>query len=197
MPLSPYLINLRGKDASKPGNLEPQDFELIAQCMWEMILKKAFNFNAIAGVPYGGEKIVKALVEMLPEPKGFEVLKLGKETRNGRRRIVADNNFEYKSTHRVLLVDDVCTGGNSGAEAIDALQRKRVKVTNFAVLVNRGQGGRKIIEDQGAKFLSNFTALELLDYGHKIRKISEDIYHICRKYIVINRMNGREGKIKN
>ena len=62
----------------------------------------------------------------------------------------------------MVAIEDVITTGGSTLKAIEAIEREGGKVAFVAVLVDRQEGGREVIEAAGYPVISLFTRDELM-----------------------------------
>ncbi len=183
-PLSPFYIDLRTADnPTKPGLLTVSDCDLIAQCLWEVILKSGLTFQAIAGIPYAGDPIVEAIERIVPSPRGFRVIKLAKFEKDGKRKIVPLSGFEYRPSEVVLLIDDLVTKADSKNEAIDAIESQGSVVRDLVVLLDRQQGGKEGLAQSGRNLVAAFAVRELLEYYKITGQITVEKFRECMKYI--------------
>lgn len=188
-PLSPFYINMRNKDnPTKAGPLEAEDYELIARCLLQVIKESDFEFDAIAGIPRAADPIVNALEKLMDYLPGmdqgdFRIIRLAKEEKDGKRRIVPMPGFEYRKGERVLLIDDLVTKADTKIEAIKAVESQGAVVAGLVVLVDRLQGGSKEIENAGYKMKSAFTIRELLDFYVMEKCIDTGKWQEAIKYI--------------
>lgn len=71
--------------------------------------------------------------------------------------------IELKRGLRVVIVDEVCTKGESTLDAIDAAEREGLEIIAVLSLVDREQGGSQKIRDRGYPYFPVFTAKQLLE----------------------------------
>ncbi|MEA1963142.1 MAG: hypothetical protein U9M94_02780 [Patescibacteria group bacterium] len=186
-PLSPFYLNLRTKDnPTNPGPLTPEDCGLIAMALWGSIQQNNLNFQAVAGIPYAGDPIIEALERIVPEPRGFRIIKLFKEVTDDKRRIIPLPGFDYREGENVLIIDDLVTKADSKIEAIKAVESEGSVVKNLVVLVDRQQGGQAQLKEAGYNLIPCFTIRKLLDYYKATGKISGQKHLECVDYIENN-----------
>ena len=92
-----------------------------------------------------------------PELQAFVVRKEPKGHGKGKQ---VEGNFNEGDT--VVAIEDVITTGGSTLKAIEAIEREGGKVAFVAVLVDRQEGGREVIEQAGYPVISVFTRDELV-----------------------------------
>lgn len=139
-PLSPFYINMRDKNNPKPGNLDGDDYILIARCLLSVVRENNLVFDAIAGIPRAGDPIVDAIERMMEydpimSQGDFRIIRLAKEESDGKRRIVPLPGFEYKKGERVLLIDDLVTKADTKLEAISAVKSSDSDIAGLVVFI--------------------------------------------------------------
>jgi len=75
----------------------------------------------MAGIPNAGTPIIKAIERIVAQPRGFRIIKLSKEERDGKRRIIPEPGFNYRQGEVVLVLDDLVAKANTKIEAIEAI----------------------------------------------------------------------------
>ncbi len=186
-PLSPFYVNMRTQD--NPGTKGPlitSDCELIGRALWHKTLDSCLDFQAIAGLPHAADPFIEAIDKIAARPKGFRVIKLAKHVTENRRRIIPAAGFEYQEGERVLLFDDLITGGDSKIEAIQAVESQGSIVAGLIVLLHREQGGVKQVESAGYNIHYCFTISELLNFYLSVDRINQQKYKECLDYIKNN-----------
>ena len=127
---SDYYIDCR------TTTLHAQGAELTGRAFLELIRQKEWSPQAIGGLTLGADPIVSAVAVLSAQAKtpihGFLVRKAEKVHGMGQRI----EGFQEKGA-RVVIVDDVCTTGNSTIQAIQAAREYGFKVVGVACLVER------------------------------------------------------------
>lgn len=187
-PLSPIYLNLRTPDhPTKPGPLDEKTLELIGACLHKKILQQGLIFSAITGIPRAGEALVEGLIKNIPQPRGFQIIKLDKEEKDGFRQIIPRAGYKYRPGEIVLLIDDLVTEADTKLEAIESLESQGVKVHDLLVLVDREQGGAEQLEQLGYHVHVVFPISTLLGYYLKSGKISQEQYTQTMSYLFSDR----------
>lgn len=126
-----------------------------------IILELIKDIDAIGGPTLGADPIagaVAALSHINKTPvKTFIVRKVAKE--HGTQQQIEGPRL--KEGERVILVDDVATTGKSLIEAKEALDKMGVIVKKAIVIVDRGEGAKENLAQQGLALESIFTIKEL------------------------------------
>lgn len=147
--LSPVYVDFRGL-ISKPKLLAD-----IGQALANRA--KEIGCDRIAGIPYAGIPlgVAAALAGDLP------MIYPRKEVKeHGTAKRIEG---EFKEGDKVLVIDDIITDGASKIEAIEPLKEAGLVVTDVLVILDREQGGAKLLEKAGYKLHSLGTLSEVLD----------------------------------
>ncbi|MBL7142100.1 MAG: hypothetical protein ISS83_00305 [Candidatus Pacebacteria bacterium] len=139
-PKSPFKINLRTREYGGP--LIPDAVEAIAEVMFHLIKGERFQFDLVAGVPQAGEPFAEAISRLSGKP----LLKLKKEVIDGKRRITGIAEGKFSLGQVVLLIDDVLSFGETKEEAILAIRKAGLIVSDLVIFLDREQGGKKEME---------------------------------------------------
>ena len=101
---------------------------------------------AIAAASYGTDAQVDA----------FSVRKESKD--HGTARLIEGN---FKSGDSVVVVEDVITSGGSARRAVSAIEAAGGKVLGVVAVVDREEGGKATLENEGHRVVTLTTATEL------------------------------------
>lgn len=169
-PLSPIIVNLR--------NLPDSLNERIARCLAKVPLKKKPDF--VTGIPNAAIPYAQEFSKATKIP--YAAI-LEKDDQPGRPRILPAKNAPPGGGKTLLLVDDVITKGESKFRAFQVAEGLGYKVIGLMVLVDRGEGGKEVIEQAGYQFYAPFTLKDLFDYYLKKRSITKKQYDEVIDYI--------------
>lgn len=169
-PLSPIIVNLR--------NLPPNLSRKIAECMTETSFKQLPDF--CTGIPNAAIPYAKEFsnITKVPYVTIFE-----KDDKPGSPRILPAKDAPKGNGKTLLIVDDVITKGGSKLRALKVAEELGFKVVGLIVLVDRGEGGKEIIEKAGYQLYAPFTLKELLDYYLEKNMITEKQYDESIEYL--------------
>ncbi len=168
---SDYYIDCRTTTLDAEGGL------LTGLLFAELIRSYAPHAEAVGGLTMGADPLVSNTASASawwqmehPEAQvlhGFLVRKVQKA--HGTGRLI--EGYVRKGAE-VVIVDDVCTTGDSTVTAIEAAQAAGMNVAAVLCLVDREQGGRANIESKsgGAPFVPVFTALHVR--AEKLRQLN-------------------------
>lgn len=162
-PKSPYYLNLRTSDNSKPGPLTPEVMTKIGRLFWSTVCDPAsgIDFHHIAGVPNAGDPFAAAMALVPIQP--LSCIQLLKEDVLEGRRVTKIVGGKYASGDIVLPIDDLITRADTKVEAIEVFRAAELQVRDVLVLVDREQGGREELEKFGVRLHAEFTIGGLLD----------------------------------
>ena len=140
---------------------------LIGRLGWE-IVKQATNelsvrVDAIGGLTMGADPIALmiATTALQENPSSklqtFVVRKSAKS--HGRQKLIEGN---FVSGDSVVIVEDVVTTGGSSMKAVNRAKEEGLDVLGIVSLVDREEGGRENIEQEGYWLKAIFTKGELV-----------------------------------
>ena len=141
--------------------LDPRGALLIGRLILERIRTQNIQADAIGGLTMGADPMATAvaIVSSLEETpiSAFIVRKEAKS--HGTQRSI--EGYDGKPGSRVVVVDDVCTTGDSILKAADKVEEAGYKVVAAFCVVDREEGGTELIAKR-YPFYPLFTAKELL-----------------------------------
>jgi orotate phosphoribosyltransferase len=154
----------------KLTTLHPKGAVLTGYAILELLEQNGIQADAIGGPIIGAVPIVTAVAAVSSlraeeEGKGeplpaFLVRMQAKD--HGRQKQI--EGIDLGKTHRVVVVDEVCTEGTSIQVALNAVEEQGWEVAAVISLVDREQGGHeKLRAKYGDRYLQVFTARELLE----------------------------------
>jgi len=134
-----------------------------ATCCGRIFLQMlaGFTVDAVGGYSIGADPIVTAIaVISFLESKPLPAFIIRKEEKGHGTRKMIEGNFQEGD--RVALFDDVITSGGSIIKGAKQVEAQGGKVEVIMAVLDREEGGRKLIEDSGYRFMSIFTKKDLL-----------------------------------
>jgi orotate phosphoribosyltransferase len=167
--LSPFYVDLRVIISYPP----------ILQAVASRILNllAPLQFQRIAGIPYAGLPIATAvsLAGNLP------LLYARKEAKEYGTRKAIEGKFEPGET--VVLIDDVITDGASKFEAAEPLVQAGLRVKDFAIFLDREQGGADRLHDKGFALHSALKVSAVLTHLNEAGVLPSDQLTRCLDFI--------------
>jgi orotate phosphoribosyltransferase len=124
------------------------------------IVEAGWDAAAVGGMTLGADPVAYAIARAslgssLPLD-GFTIRKKPKDHGRGRQ---IEGCFEKGM--RVVVVEDVITTGGSSLLAINVLLREGAAIAGILTVVDREEGGRKVLEATGLEVRSILTLSEL------------------------------------
>lgn len=167
--ISPIYIDLR------PTISVPQLLVAIAEMLYETV--RHCKYDLICGVPYAALPFataisIKHLVPMVMRRKEKKEYGTGKWVEGS-----------FQKGQRCLVVEDVITSGQSIFETLIPLEQEGLQIEDIAVLVDREQGGRKLIEKKGYRVHSVCTITNIVDALLLEKKIDKTVADAVQKFI--------------
>ena len=153
----------------------PKVLKMISQAMVE--LAKGLAFDVIAGIPYTALPIATAM----SLDQEWPMVYARKEVKDYGTKKKIEGVFEEGQT--ALIVDDLITTGGSKFETIEPFESSGLKITDFIILVDREQGGGRLLEEKGYKLHSIIGINELLDILNAEGKLDQENYDRAKAFI--------------
>lgn len=129
---------------------------------------------AVGGLTIGADPIAMAIAsESTRAGQPVDAFIVRKEAKkHGRQRSI--EGIEYTSGIPVVIIDDVCTRGESTAMAIDKAIAAEMNVIGAICLVDRQMGADKLIAEKfGVQLEKIFTLSELRRSQSEVQRITE------------------------
>lgn len=159
----------------------PYLLELVSQTIWERI--RLIPFDILVGIPYAALPIATALSIRYNKP----LLLVRKEKKeHGKGKMVEG---VYHDGQHVLLIDDVISDGASKLETMRPIEEANLIVKDIVVVIDRGQGGPKMLEGRGYRCHSITTMEQILEVLHKHNRISWDQLIDSRRFMIESAKN--------
>src|SRR5258706_9989301 len=125
--------------------LDPRGALLIARLILKRIRAERIKADAIGGLTMGADPIATAVAVVSGlEDNPIQAFIVRKETKgHGTQRSI--EGYDGKPGSRVIVVDDVCTTGDSILKAAERAEEAGYKVTAAFCVVDREEGGTELI----------------------------------------------------
>lgn len=151
------------------------DWRIIGEALWRIVMKTNFDFQGIAGISYMGHPIIGALEKIVPKPRGFKVFKLSEKG----SRIIISQSPKYRNGEVVLLFSGIIKEGIWELKKIKKIEAEGISVKDLIVLFDRQYRARKLFEEAGYNLVSCFNEQELLNYCYGKNKINNGDYWLA------------------
>jgi orotate phosphoribosyltransferase len=132
------------------------------------------QFNLVAGVPVGGLHIATAYSLTAKVPMVYY-----HPTRTG--ELALEGVFEFGQT--AMIMDDLATGGGSILETAERLRDAGLLVKDAFVLVDRQQGAKERLRQEGINLRAALTLEVILNYLMSSGLIEEEWYRRSMDYL--------------
>ena len=151
----------------KPTTLDPEGAFLTAHAVLDLLAEKRIRADAIGGPPIGAHPIVAAVATVSylrsKEGKGrplpaFLIRKQPKA--HGLEKQI--EGIDIKKIRDVVIIDDVCTKGESTLEALNIVEEAGLRVAAVLSIIDREAGGSEKLR-QKYPYFALFTGRELLE----------------------------------
>ncbi len=144
--------------------MSPEGLVLIGELGATVIAREFGRVDAVGGLTLGADPIAYAIAfhsATSSSPiRSFTVRKEAKAHGTGK---LVEGPFHQGD--RVVVIEDVITTGGSALRAVEALRASGADVLGVFALVDREEGGRMVLEEQGLRVVALTTASELLARG--------------------------------
>jgi orotate phosphoribosyltransferase len=162
--ISPYYIDIRMVPSFPDAFQEIRDF-------YVSFIKEEIgvqNFERVAGIPVAGIPFASLIAYNLKKP--FLYIRKGVRLHGRQRRIEG----VLTPGDRVLLVDDLITTGLSLVKASKAIMAEGGVVSDAVVLLDREEGGKERLEENGIRLHPLLNMDEIADKLHELGTIDKE-----------------------
>lgn len=156
--ISPIYIDLRITIS------DPRLLASIAEAMRDLVKDRPFDL--VCGVPYTALPIATAISLQHNIPM---VLRRKEKKEYGTGKLIEGI---FQKGQRCLIIEDVITSGKSIFETIEPLQQEGLVVEDIVVLVDREQGGARLLSDKGYHLHAVCTITSIVNVLLEERKIN-------------------------
>ena len=151
---SSYYIDCRLTTMSSEGMV------LIGRLGLSAIRSSSWQASAVGGLTMGADPVSYAIAAAsFGSDHPVDAFSVRKEAKaHGAGRLVEGN---FAPGAKVVVIEDVITSGGSARKAIEAVTREGGEVLGVLAVVDREQGGKQALEQDGYRVVSLTTATEL------------------------------------
>ncbi|XP_063788835.1 uridine 5'-monophosphate synthase isoform X2 [Pseudophryne corroboree] len=155
---------------------------MVAELLYRTAQVAGLQYHSVCGVPYTALPLATIVcsTHLLP------MLIRRKEAKDyGTKRLVEGTITPGETC---LIIEDVVTSGSSVLETVEVLRREGLQVTDAIVLVDREQGGRERLAENGIRLHSIYTLTQLLTILHQLGKVDVELVEDVRRFILENQV---------
>jgi len=146
----------------KATTLHPEGALLIGALAVQGVREAGLEIDAVGGLTLGADPLATATSLAAREAGLFWPAYIVRKEPKGHgtsRYIEGTENLPPKA--RCLVLEDVVTTGGSSLKAIERLREAGYQPVAVLTVVDRGEGGREVIEREGLKFFKLFDLRDL------------------------------------
>ncbi len=146
----------------KLTTLDPEGALLTGYAILELLEEQRIDADAIGGPAIGAIPILTAVALVstkVGKPLPAFFVRMERKPHGRGRQI---EGIELQPGARVVIVDEVCTTGDSTLKALAVVEEQKLQVVAVISLVDREQGGSDILRKK-YRYMTVFTANELLN----------------------------------
>jgi uridine monophosphate synthetase len=166
---SPFYIDMR-LIISYPALLKK-----ISAALWALSSKT--RFDLLCGVPYTALPIATAISLEYNIPL---VMRRKEAKEHGTKKIIEG---VFHSGDTCLIIEDVVTSGSSILETAKALAKEGIAVEDACVILNREQGGKELLKENGIFLHSLISIFDLLKILFSEKKITEEVFRSANAFL--------------
>jgi uridine monophosphate synthetase len=170
--ISPIYIDLRLSISY------PKVLGKIAEAIWEKI--KDLQFDLICGVPFSAIPFATVIAVNQKVPM---IMCRKKSKEHGTKKNIEGH---FKPGDYCVLIEDLITSGSSILETIESLKGEGLVVKDVAVLIDREQNGKVLLENKGYNVHAAFTLDEVLETLQNENKIDSATIIQIKEFIQAN-----------
>ncbi len=169
---SPYYIQLRHLTS------HPELLLKVGKLLGDFIKENLPDTDRLVGVAYAGIPLVTAVSIAAGIPSCY--------TRKEIKEYGISNLIEgeLKDGENVVVVDDLITDGQSKIETIEKMRNIGIKfnIKGIVVLLDREQGGKRVLEDYGVPLFSVMPITEVATLLNEQRLLSDEDFKSLVEY---------------
>ncbi|HET6778088.1 MAG TPA: orotate phosphoribosyltransferase [Gemmatimonadales bacterium] len=144
----------------RPTTMSAKGLVLIGRMGWTAIQAAGWQPAGVGGLTMGADPVAYAIAAAsFVNDTPVDAFSVRKHTKDhGTGRLIEGN---FQSGDAVVVVEDVITSGESARKAIAAVQQAGGRVLGVLAVVDRQEGGKRLLESQGHTVVALTTVGEL------------------------------------
>ena len=125
------------------------------------LLNSSWNVESVGGLTLGADPIAYAIAYASAETEApIRAFTVRKETKSHGMGQLIEGPF--RQGDRVAVIEDVITTGSSAMKAAKAIQDAGGQIMGILALVDREEGGREALEEEGFQVIALTRASDIL-----------------------------------
>lgn len=152
----------------KQTSLHPEGLSLIGQLLFEKIIARFPDVEAVGGPTLGADPLVSAVsLVSWQKRRPLPAFIIRKEPKGHGTGAWIEGARNLKTGMNVVVLEDVLTTGKSGLLAVSKARDFGLNVLGLAAVVDRQEGGLEELQKQGISLISLVTKIDLLGLKDK------------------------------
>ncbi|XP_068103232.1 uridine 5'-monophosphate synthase [Hyperolius riggenbachi] len=161
----------------------PELLTRVADLLHQTSQNVGAQFSSVCGVPYTALPLATIICSKYQVP----MLIRRKEAKDyGTKKLIEGTIVPGETC---LIIEDVVTSGASILETAEVLRREGLKVSDAIVLVDREQGGREWLAQNGIKLHPLVTLTQILELLQPLGKVDAETVENVRRFILENQVS--------
>lgn len=142
--------------------MSPEGLVLIGQLGLQALTDSGWNVQSVGGLTLGADPVAYAIAYASGlSTRSIRAFTVRKEPKaHGTSQLIEG---PFSPGDRVAVVEDVITTGASALRAASAIRSNGGTVAGVLAVVDRSEGGREALEDQGLPVIALTTAAEIME----------------------------------
>ncbi|XP_022086750.1 uridine 5'-monophosphate synthase-like [Acanthaster planci] len=158
----------------------PEIMDEVSELLWEASVQSKADFSVVCGVPYTALPLATLIAVNHKKPM---VIRRKEAKDYGTKKMIEG---AFQPGDHCLIVEDVVTSGGSVMETAQSLNAVGMKVKDAVVLLDRSQGGKNRLEQQGIRLQSVLTLPKVLQILEDHGKLEPSVVAAVKQFIVDN-----------
>ena len=141
--------------------MSPEGLVLIGALGFDALNRSDWNIGSVGGLTLGADPVAYAIAYTSElRAQRIRAFTVRKETKSHGTGQLIEGPFQ--SGDRVAIIEDVITTGASALRAITAVRNAGGNVLGVLAVVDREEGGRDLLENEGLSVIALTTATDIL-----------------------------------
>ncbi|XP_069685152.1 uridine 5'-monophosphate synthase isoform X2 [Periplaneta americana] len=159
----------------------PEIMEDVAELLWEFAIKDK-TYDELCGVPYAALPIATLISSRSKIPM---LIRRKEAKKYGTKKLVEG---KFNPHDKCVIIEDVVTSGSSILETVRDLRSEGLDVTSTVVVVDREQGGKYNLSQQGITMHSLCTLSQILQILKEAGRVTQETVDNVKKYLAASQI---------